>query len=297
MVADHAADRAELRHVPQLLPHLLAAARDRRERLRVGQREEDPLDLLVHGRGQERERLDARLLRAEARVARVRAEHRVHPSGDDAEPAQAVEEAVGGALELVERERPAVDPVRDVALEDAEGCVHRRAGVLVPAAEGRDVLEAALGQEAEQLELGVDARLEPAEDLEDQLLVEHDRRVRLLGVDAARLGQRAAEVGEAADGSERQRPLARLLGDPRPDEVHELAQVGRAGEGVELHAPVPLAEHELVRLVRARVEADLDERDRELRVGGADRAAVDHPRVHDLARLRPEPALPGDELD
>ena len=63
------------------------------------------------------------------------------------------------------------------------------ARVRVPAGELRDVLEAVLGQEAQQLELGVDPGLEPAEDLQDQLLVEDDRRVRLLRADRARLSQ------------------------------------------------------------------------------------------------------------
>ena len=63
----------------------------------------------------------------------------------------------------------------------------------------RDVREAVLGEEAQHLELRVDPRLEPAEDLEDQLVVEDDRRVRLLGADRARVEQLAAEAGEALD--------------------------------------------------------------------------------------------------
>ena len=47
--------------------------------------------------------------------------------------------------------------------------------VRVPAVQRRHVLEIVLAEEAEHLQLGVDARLQAAVD-EDQLLVEHDGR-------------------------------------------------------------------------------------------------------------------------
>src|ERR687885_222669 len=72
-------------------------------------------------------------------------------------------------VQLVEREVPAVAAAADEALQDPERRVHRLARVLVPAAERRDVLEAVLGQVAEQLQLRVDAGLEAAEHLQDQL--------------------------------------------------------------------------------------------------------------------------------
>ena len=59
--------------------------------------------------------------------------------------------------------------VGDELLQHPERRGERRAGVLVPAAERRHVREAVRAEEAQQLELGVDARLEPAEELEDQL--------------------------------------------------------------------------------------------------------------------------------
>ena len=77
--------------------------------------------------------------------------------------------------------------------------VHLAPGVRVPADELRDVLEAVLGEEAQQLELGIDPGLEPSEDLEDQLFVEHDRRVRLLGTDRARLAPLAGEPGDRGE--------------------------------------------------------------------------------------------------
>ena len=51
------------------------------------------LDLLVDRRGQQRERLGARVLGREVRVGRVGAEHGVHRAGHLAEPLQAREEA------------------------------------------------------------------------------------------------------------------------------------------------------------------------------------------------------------
>ena len=72
----------------------------------------------------------------------------------------------------------------------------------------------------------------------------------------------------------------------RAHHVHELARVARVLERVELLA----AREQLVRLVRAGVEADLDELDVQLRLALVQRHAVEHARVHDLARLRREPA-------
>src|SRR5581483_10633202 len=150
----------------QLLAHLLAAPGDRREALvLVRQREEDARDLLVHRRREQAERLDARLPRAEGRVRGVRAEHRVHLRRHLAEPAEPVEEALRRLRDLLERELPAVLSVGDELLQQPERRRERPARVLVPAAERGDVAEAALAEEAEQLELRVDPRLEPAEDL------------------------------------------------------------------------------------------------------------------------------------
>ena len=97
--------------------------------------------------------------RAERRIARVGAEHRVHRPGHLAESPQAREESLRLGLELVEREIPAVDGAAHVLLQHAERRVERLADVRVPAAELRDVLEAALGEEAQHLELRVHARL------------------------------------------------------------------------------------------------------------------------------------------
>ena len=114
----------------QLLAHLLAAAEDRREALVVvRQREEDPRDLLVHRRGQQPERLDARLLRREGEIVRIGAEGRVHVRGHLAEPSQPVEEALGRGRDLAERELPTADRAGDELLQEPERRRERPAGV------------------------------------------------------------------------------------------------------------------------------------------------------------------------
>ena len=270
---------------PQLLAHFLAAAEDRRETLVVlRQREEDPGDLLVHGRGEERERLDARLLGREGEVARIRAECAVHVRRHFAEPPQPVEEALGRRRDLAERELPAADGTGDVLLQQPERRRQRAAGVRVPAPKRRDVAEALLAEEAQHLELRVDPGLDAAEDLEDERFVEHDGAVRLLGEVLSRpeLGHTLPALERDA-GSHRAQDLAR---DPRV-----------LREPVELLALVAARDEELVDVVRARVEAHLDEGERQLRLGLPDRDGVEHLGVCDRPRLRAVPALPGDVLD
>ena len=92
---------------------------------------------------------------------------------------------------------------------------------------GGDVREAVLGEEAQHLELGVDAGLEPAEDLEDQLVVEDDRRVRLLGADVARVLQLAPETGEALDRAELDDSLRAVQRQAGAHRAHELAREAR----------------------------------------------------------------------
>ena len=86
--ADDAPARADVGEHLQALLDVLAAAADRVERLEVGQLDEDPLDLLVDRRGEDRERLRARLLGREGRVGRLRAERRVQLARHDAERVQ-----------------------------------------------------------------------------------------------------------------------------------------------------------------------------------------------------------------
>src|SRR5579884_2959394 len=293
VVADHTAQPADVREQPQALAHLLAAAADWVEVVVVvGQLEEHRLDLVVDARREQPERLARRLLGAEAGVGRVGAEQRVHPARDLAEPPQAREEALRLIVDRVERELPAVDAARDEALQDPERRVHRLPRVRVPAGQLRDVLEAVLGEEAQQLELGVDARLEPAEDLQDQLLVEDDGRIRLLRRDRARLAQLLTGRGRPLHRSELDHTLPRRQLPAAAQQVHELAHVPRIGERDEA-----VVRQQLVRLVGAGVEADLDDLQLEARLVRAQHRPVDHARVDHVPRLRPEPPLLGDELD
>ena len=110
---------------------------------------------------------------------------------------------------------------------------------------------------------------------------------------SARRRQLGPERREALDGAELEDALAAADHRARAHHVHELARVARVGERVELLA----AREQLVRLVRSGVEADLDELDVQLRLALVQRGAIEHARVHDLARLRREPAPRGDELD
>ena len=81
---------------------------------------------------------------------------------------------------LIERVLPRVALVFNELLEDAQRS--RLAGGTVgqPARDGRDVLEARVGQRLADLEVRVDARLEPAEDLQDQPVAERDAGIALL---------------------------------------------------------------------------------------------------------------------
>src|SRR5439155_22808706 len=134
-------------------------------------------------------RFAARRLGTERTVVRIGREHRMQLARHLAKAAQTSEKAVRIGGELVERELPAVEPAADELLQDPERGGERPARARVPAAERRDVREAVLGEEAEHLELGVDAWLEPPEHFEDELVVEDDRRVRLLGADRPRFDE------------------------------------------------------------------------------------------------------------
>ena len=111
----------------------------------------------------------------------------------------------------------------------------------------------------------------------------------------------------AALSAQRKRMLPVLARDVgrAADPVQQLAAVRAVGErvvdrpAVDLrdHALVPLLvvraqpERQLVELVRAGLEARLDEREHQLRRVLAQRDRLEHAEVRDLARLRREPAL------
>jgi hypothetical protein len=194
---------------------------------------------------------------------------------------------------------------REVLLEDAERGVDQAALELVPARERGDVGELVRGEEAQQLELRVLPRLDAAEGLEDQLLPEYHGRVGLLDPDGAHVDGAPEADGRGVRPMELEHAV--LDGDLvlRAHAVQQLAPAGRVAERVvdrpavdlEDHplAPVlrrrPQAKGQLVHLVRAGLEARLDEREHEQRRLGAQRRRFEHIEVRDLARLGREPAL------
>src|SRR4051794_38278895 len=188
---------------------------------------------------------------------------------------QAVEEALGRGRDLPERELPAADRARNVLLQEPERRRERPARVAVPAAERRDVAEALLGEEAEHLELRVDPGLEPAEDLEDQRVVEDDGAVRLLGGDEPPGTELAAERGEVLRRGElghALRALERHAGPHRADDLPRQSRV--RGEPIGGSALAGARDEELVDVVRTGVEAHLDEGERQLWLGLPDRDGV-----------------------
>jgi hypothetical protein len=300
VVADELAARADVREQLQAVADLGAVAGDRRHGLDVGQLEELALDVLVDRRGQQRQRLVGGLLGREGRIARIRAQDGVHPPDHRAEVAQAGHEALGIAAELLERELPAVARVGDEALRDAERRVHQLTLVLVPAAERGDVGEALGIEEAQHLELGVVARLDAAEGLEHDCVVEDDRRVGLLRPDAAhgRAGARRLDPLQPVEldaGT-----LAMDLGAVAQQRAETVACLGVGervvdGDAADLaddrlaEAVRPQAEHELVDVVRAAREARLHEGRRQRGRPAGDRHDVEHVELGDVASLGAEP--------
>ncbi len=167
MRADHApADADAARSSAEPLAHVLPAAGDRRQAPRRRAGRGRPARSPRRRRGEDRQRLVARLLRARTpgrrRRSRARCAARAVTVAERCEPRRG--SASGSRRELVQRQLPAVARVRagtpaaTPSVASSEPPV-----VLVPAGERRDVREAARGQEAQQLELRVDARLELAE--------------------------------------------------------------------------------------------------------------------------------------
>ena len=307
--ADDAPGRFDVREVAELLPDLLPAPGNRRHRAVFLEVEEHLLDLLVDGGRQQPERFHARLLRGEVGIAGVRCEHDMHRARDLAETTGLREERVRIAREALERERPAVGLPRHEALEDAERRVQQAAGVRVPAEERRDVRKAPLGEEAEQLQLRVHARLETPVGLEDQLVTEDDGGVGLLGAERSRL-ELGGAGGETVHQPELQRALLPLDVAGPAHELEELCGEERVGQRVVDSPAVRLGhdrvapalilraepEEQLVELVRPGLEAHLHQDGHEKRRGRSQGDGRERAHLEDVARLRPEPAAAEDEL-
>ena len=127
-----------------------------------------------------------------AKVGLCRRHHRqgggqggVHLGGEHAQLARFGGEVVGRrtAAEVlrgpVGGELPAFHTAGEVRLQDRQGGTKP----LDPAERRRAGLEAGADQGPGHLQLGVDARLQPAEQLEDQAVAEHQRGVGLLGAE------------------------------------------------------------------------------------------------------------------
>ena len=165
--ADHAADGADVREQAQVVAHLLAAApRSCSSAGMSGSVGEDVLDLLVDRRGEERERLGARLLGSEVRVGRVGPERVVQQRRHLAEPARVLRQPVGLAARACRAPAPSRRPRGHEPLHGRQRRLEGPALVGDVALERRDMLEAALGEEAEHLELRVHPRLDPAVELQ-----------------------------------------------------------------------------------------------------------------------------------
>ena len=222
-----------------------------------------------------------RLVGRERRVGVVRAERRVQLADHDAERLERGPAAPPGSLASSSSasSQPSREPSQEL-LQDAERRVEQAPLDLVPAGQRGDVREAVGGQEAQQLELRVHARLDLAERLHDQLVAEDDRGVGLLDADRAHVDG-AAEAGARAFGAQRKMNSSWPTWNSLLERiaVQQLAARGRVGErvvdgpavGLEDHALGPAlagraqAERHLVGLVRPGREARLDQAQHEQR--------------------------------
>ena len=301
MRPDHPADLADVGERPEPVAHLLAAAAHRRERLGIGQCREHALDLLVDRRGEQRERLGARLLGREMRIGGIGGQRVVQERRHLPQARRVLGQPVGIRAERLPCERPPV-PVRGhELLQDRERGLERPPLVGRVALERGDVLEAAVGEEAQHLELGVHARLDPAVELEHELLVEHDRAVRLLDAHRPDRGR----LGEILGAVEVDRRLLELQRRARPHQPDELAHQLRVDDrvvdgpaaGLRDHRLLPAflggpePERQVVEVVALQPVPDLDDPEREDRRPARRDARVEHPRVEHVARLAGEPAL------
>ena len=178
-------------HELQPVADLLAAPGDRRERLVVGRQvEEQPLDLLVDRGGDQRQRLVARVLRGEVRVGAVASRARGAARPVTSPSSRSWSSSAGRRRRAPARRRRA--PSRRSRRATYSWTTPSVASMSSPEyayqpASAAMCSKLVRGEEPQHLELGVVARLQAAEDLEHQALVEDERGVRLLHADRPHL--------------------------------------------------------------------------------------------------------------
>ena len=179
------------------------------------------------------ERLLARLLGREGGVAGVGGQHGVQLRGDRAEAPEPLEEHLGRGRQLVERELPAVDARR------GRSAARRRASRRAPRPRSRTSRAAARCWRSPRpvrkrsiSSSGLIARLELAEHLQHDLVVEHDRGVGLLDAHRADVGAVASSGAGAVDRWKRKRPSSVSISVGGLDPAQQLARLSRLGERV-----------------------------------------------------------------
>ena len=208
MVRITLADRRRRARSAQQLAHLLAAAGDRRELVVRAGRGRSPRSPRRRVAVEQRERLRRSAPPARSRVVGLGREHGVHLAVTSPSRRSRARNASGSAAQLLERELPAVDRARDEVLQDPERRARAARRVRRTSRRARRSFgKPCVGEEAQQLELGVDAGLEPAVDLQDQLVVEHDARCSTARRRAGAPRGRAPRAGA--------RPAARNSTSPR----------------------------------------------------------------------------------
>ena len=214
-------------------------------------------------------------------------------------------------LDRVERELPAVAARRDVALQQRERRLERPALVGDVPLERRHVREAALGQEAEDLELRVHAGLDPPVELERDRLADDDRAVRLIGAHRPDRVELVGPVDEAVGAPEHDAGLVELERRPGPHQPDRLADERGVGDRVVDSPALCLGDDQFVPGVVGRAEPErqvvevvalepvphLDDGEREDRRPAGRDDGVEHPGVEDVPRLAAEPALRGDRAE
>ena len=227
MRADQAPAGADVRERLQPLAHVLAAAGDRRQR--AGRR----------GRGRRTSRsISSSIVAvssdrfsalgssgAKSGSPRSEPEHGVQLAGD-ARRGRA-RAARTPSRSSRHSSQPSRAPARYSCSVPSVASISRPSYSYQPAS-GAMCANPRVGEEAQQLELGVDARLEPAEHLQDQALAEDDRRVGLLDADRPHV-DRAAEPGRRRCSAQRKRsvPSPRATLGRAADAVQQLARRAR----------------------------------------------------------------------